>query len=242
MALRRLSYTVRPSSTAAATEAKLSSASTISAASLAASVPLWPIATPTFARLSAGASLTPSPVIATTSPLACSACTRRSLCSGLALAKISTSVTTSVRRASSRCSISAPVSTRTSAARPSCWPIARAVAAWSPVIIFTRMPAARQLATACTASGRGGSVMPSTASRVKPPASTSAKVSVRSPPVALRSATASRRMPAPAASSIACCQASTSSGDGSPSSWRLTEHNANTRSGAPLSITRALPW
>ena len=39
-----------------------------SAASLAASVPLPPMATPTSARLSAGASFTPSPVIATTAP------------------------------------------------------------------------------------------------------------------------------------------------------------------------------
>jgi hypothetical protein len=40
------------------------------------------IATPMSARLSAGASLTPSPVMATTSPLRCSARTSRSLCSG----------------------------------------------------------------------------------------------------------------------------------------------------------------
>eukprot|EP00966_Prymnesium_polylepis_P201365 4665973-Prymnesium_polylepis.1 len=48
--------------------AKLSSASTMSAASLATSVPEMPIAMPILACLSAGASLTPSPVIAGTSP------------------------------------------------------------------------------------------------------------------------------------------------------------------------------
>ena len=61
---------------------KSSSPSTMSAASLAAAVPLRPIATPMSACRSAGASLTPSPVMATTSPRDCSACTSRSLCSG----------------------------------------------------------------------------------------------------------------------------------------------------------------
>ena len=55
----------------------------IAAASLATSVPALPIATPMSAALSAGASLTPSPVTATTSPAAPGAPTRsRSLCSG----------------------------------------------------------------------------------------------------------------------------------------------------------------
>ena len=60
----------RPSSTAATIVEKLSSASTMSAAPLATAVP-EPIATPMLARLSAGASFTPSPVIATTCPASC---------------------------------------------------------------------------------------------------------------------------------------------------------------------------
>ena len=48
--------------------AKLSSVRIISAASLVTSVPVMPIATPMSAGVSAGASLTPSPVIATTLP------------------------------------------------------------------------------------------------------------------------------------------------------------------------------
>ena len=51
-------------------EAKLSSVKTILALSLAISVPFLPIAIPTLAFFKAGASLTPSPVIATTLPLA----------------------------------------------------------------------------------------------------------------------------------------------------------------------------
>ena len=69
----------RPSSTAATIDAKLSSASTMSAASFDTSVPVIPIATPMSAVRSAGASLTPSPVIATMLPRRWSAVTIRSL-------------------------------------------------------------------------------------------------------------------------------------------------------------------
>ena len=81
----------RPSSTAATMEAKLSSASTMSAACLDTSVPVMPIAIPMSADFKAGASLTPSPVIATTEPWLCSAFTIRSLCSGFTRANTDTS-------------------------------------------------------------------------------------------------------------------------------------------------------
>ena len=61
-----LSKMPRPSRTAATIVAKLSSARIIFAASLVTSVPVMPIAIPMSADFSAGASLTPSPVIATT--------------------------------------------------------------------------------------------------------------------------------------------------------------------------------
>ena len=67
--------------------AKLSSARIMSAASFETSVPLMPIATPMSACLSAGASFTPSPVIATISSCAWSASTMRSFCSGATRAK-----------------------------------------------------------------------------------------------------------------------------------------------------------
>ena len=72
----------RPSRTARTIEPKSSSSSTSEADSRATSVPRMPIAMPMCAALSAGASLTPSPVMATTSPAALNACTRRSFCSG----------------------------------------------------------------------------------------------------------------------------------------------------------------
>ena len=62
------------------------SRSTMLPASLAAWVPLF-IATPTSACASAGASLVPSPVIATRWPLACSSLMRRILASGVASAR-----------------------------------------------------------------------------------------------------------------------------------------------------------
>ncbi len=71
-------------------EEKLSSFKTISAASLATSVPAIPIAIPMFARDKAGASLSPSPVIATTWPIDCSLVTIRNFWSGVTRENITT--------------------------------------------------------------------------------------------------------------------------------------------------------
>jgi hypothetical protein len=81
--LRMFAKIARPSSTAATMEAKLSSARIMSATAFATSVPVIPIAMPMSADFRAGASLTPSPVMATTAPWRCSAFTIRSLRSGL---------------------------------------------------------------------------------------------------------------------------------------------------------------
>jgi hypothetical protein len=69
---------------------KSSSVRIMSAASFATSVPSLPIEIPISAFFNAGASFTPSPVIATTSPLLCSAAMILSLCSGLVRAKMET--------------------------------------------------------------------------------------------------------------------------------------------------------
>lgn len=133
-----------PSSMAWAIVAKLSSARTISAASLAASVHLRPMATPTSARFNAGASLTPSPVTSVTSPLACSASTR-------------CRTTSRLRAALQRCPFASGPVTVTSLhlivisnllghgdiiqnqcpRKPA--PPQEALIAWSPVIILTQM-------------------------------------------------------------------------------------------------------
>ena len=62
------SYSDRPHQTALVIEAKESSRRMMSLASRATSVPAIPIASPTSACLSAGASFVPSPVTATTAP------------------------------------------------------------------------------------------------------------------------------------------------------------------------------
>jgi hypothetical protein len=71
----------RPSSTAETTVDRSSSRSTRSAACRATSVPPRPAATPMSAQRSAGASLTPSPIIATTSPRPCRDWTISTFCS-----------------------------------------------------------------------------------------------------------------------------------------------------------------
>ena len=80
--LRMLARMARPSRTAVTMVAKLSSARIMSAASFVTSVPVTPMATPMSADFSAGASFTPSPVMATMLPSAWRASTIRSLCSG----------------------------------------------------------------------------------------------------------------------------------------------------------------
>ena len=94
----RLSYSPRPSSTALTTVEKLSSVRIITAASWVTSVPV-PIAIPMSAFFTAGASLTPSPVIATIWPFFLSTSTRRTLCPGLTRAI--TPMSSTLTRASS---------------------------------------------------------------------------------------------------------------------------------------------
>ena len=102
----------RPSSIALTMLAKLSSVSTMSAASLETSVPVIPMATPILAALSAGASLMPSPVMATMWPLRCRAPTIRSLCSGSTRANTRTCSTIASSSASPMVRRSAPVTRR----------------------------------------------------------------------------------------------------------------------------------
>ncbi len=83
-----LAYIALPSSIAVTMVAKLSSMRIKSLACLATSVPFIPMAMPIDAYLNAGASLTPSPVIATTSFILTSSLTIRRLFSGLEFAKI----------------------------------------------------------------------------------------------------------------------------------------------------------
>ncbi len=123
----------------------------------ATSVPL-PMAMPMSAALMAGASLTPSPVIATTSPFFLSVLASSTLCSGATrpttpMASIRASCSSSPMAAKSAPRIASP-------GMPSCRAIAAPVVTSSPVTMRTRMCPAWAPATAALASSRGGSTMP----------------------------------------------------------------------------------
>ena len=110
--LRMLSKMPRPSRTASTMVLKLSSARIILALCLVTSVPVMPIATPMSAVLTAGASFTPSPVMATILPCRCSDSTIFSLCSGATRAYTEIALVTLSNDASSGSSSSwLPVST-----------------------------------------------------------------------------------------------------------------------------------
>ena len=90
---------------------KLSSVRIITAASLVTSVPVIPMAMPMSAFFTAGASLTPSPVIATIWPCFLSTSTRRTLCSGVTRAITPMPSTLASASSSLMAPNSAPVST-----------------------------------------------------------------------------------------------------------------------------------
>ena len=141
--------------------AKLSSVRTRSAALRATSVPSFPIAIPTSAAFKDGASLTPSPVIATVLPRDFNASTIRTLCSGETLAKTRMDSTRFTKSLLSDSSISAPVMHwLLSVAIPKSFAMAKAVSTWSPVIMTVSTWAPLKLSTAPRASALGGSIMP----------------------------------------------------------------------------------
>mmetsp|Transcript_1275 Transcript_1275/g.3096 ORF Transcript_1275/g.3096 Transcript_1275/m.3096 type:complete len:537 (-) Transcript_1275:1041-2651(-) len=168
---------VRPSSTALTMVEKSSSASTMSEASFETAVPV-PIATPMAACCRAGASLTPSPVIAgisfrsswsilmraclsegwarqkTMLPLA-----RMESCSSLGFRKNSCP-----SKALSDPSSSSPLDGRTLISLA----IATAVSRASPVMTMTRIPASVHLRMLSATSGRAGSLIPTRPTSVKP--------------------------------------------------------------------------
>ena len=158
----------RPSSTAFSIEAKLSSVKTISAAPLATSVPVMPIAIPISAAFKLGASLTPSPVIAAIKPLSLIAFTMDILFSGETRANTLTVFTTSFNCSNDNLSSSSPLmACDSSSAIPNSLAMAKAVVLWSPVIMIVVMPAFLKILTAFLHSGRGGSIIPTSPKKIK---------------------------------------------------------------------------
>mmetsp|Transcript_8943 Transcript_8943/g.20556 ORF Transcript_8943/g.20556 Transcript_8943/m.20556 type:complete len:238 (+) Transcript_8943:1388-2101(+) len=172
--LQMLSYTQRPHLTAITIELKLSSIRMMSDASLATSVPAIPIEKPTSAFLSAGASLVPSPVTATTWALqvdslrpvtrVCLSCgdeRARTLRKGQILSisswlMVPSSFITRRRKSGPSNTSSSPLPVR----MPHFRAIDLAVITLSPVTIRTSTPALWHFSIAAGTSGRTGSSIP----------------------------------------------------------------------------------
>ncbi len=156
----------RPSSIVFTIVVKLSFSKTMSATSFVASVPFIPIAMPTSACFRAGASFTPSPVTATTSPCLFNRSTSLYLCCGDVRAKISVVFRAFLSSESDIFSISFPVMMLWMGI-PICSPMALAVMALSPVIIFTLIPALIAVLMEAATVFRGGSNIPTSPTNMR---------------------------------------------------------------------------
>mmetsp|Transcript_27263 Transcript_27263/g.81197 ORF Transcript_27263/g.81197 Transcript_27263/m.81197 type:complete len:656 (+) Transcript_27263:717-2684(+) len=264
----RFSEERRPCSMPSMMEAKLSSFRMMSAASWATSVPRMPMAMPTSASLSAGASLTPSPVIAVMWPPSCwKARTMERLCIGETRAKTQVCFTQFLQkiwhfsvelavRASwvklsswGSCSSScAPVITRKARASSSnsvagMTPMRRAMASavhgWSPVTMMVLAPASAIFHTASVAPGFGGSSRATRPRKVKP--SMGKLTSSGDEPSNLKPAARSRRLSARHSTRLPCRMRHPRLSSAAARSAGLASHMARTRSGAPFSTARKLP-
>mmetsp|Transcript_7535 Transcript_7535/g.11806 ORF Transcript_7535/g.11806 Transcript_7535/m.11806 type:complete len:405 (-) Transcript_7535:11-1225(-) len=255
----------RPSEMASTMELKLSSANTMSDASFATAVPVIPIAMPMSASLSAGASLTPSPVMATTWPFSLSSRTMSCLCLGSA--RLNThppgAMTSAVCCSRDMAPNSRPVKDLPSASAgeakmPMSEQMASAVNLLSPVMTMTRMPAVAHASMAPRTSGRGGSRRPARPTNVKSdsmPAYSAESMSclcagcVSEPSYARRSwrpapdLTAKPRqrsadLDISATLAVTSARMASESATTVPSGSSTCAHRSNTHSGAPL--TRSL--
>ena len=197
------------------------------------------MATPMSACLSAAASLTASPVMATTSPDSCMSRASRSLSSGATRPNTCSSGSRSSTSASVRCCSSVPVITP--GPSPSSSAIARAVTVWSPVIIRTSIPAAKATCTASLASVRSGSMMPTSATKIR--SVTAAIGSASAADIAAssrsRAAKASTRSPRSESWRLAARISSRTAVSGTCSPCHSARpQRSMTTSGAPFTVTK----
>ena len=149
--------------------AKLSSVRIMDEASFDTAVPVIPIAIPISAFFKAGASFTPSPVIATIWPFFCHKSTIRILCSGDTRAYTEIFGSNSDSSSSEILSSSVPIMTKSPSLKmPICFAMAEAVTLWSPVIIIGLIPARIQFWTAWADSSLGGSIIQISPTKVYP--------------------------------------------------------------------------
>mmetsp|Transcript_8621 Transcript_8621/g.38395 ORF Transcript_8621/g.38395 Transcript_8621/m.38395 type:complete len:235 (-) Transcript_8621:1662-2366(-) len=229
-------------------EEMLSSIIMISLASFAISVPAIPSANPTLASFRAGASLVPSPVTDTTSPIALCVCTNISLSFGVDRA--------STRRSKAifcldfsdifRNSFPSMTSPSSSSSKiPDSLAMNFAVSGLSPVTILTVTPAPRSSLTASFVSGLTGSLIPTTPIRVMSRSGASAQNSSSSP--AWSTSTVHRRSvlrPLEAISltmRVVSCRPSSVNGTATPWAFSCELQMFMTISGAPLQCTLNFP-
>ena len=223
------------------------------------------MAMPMAAWRRAGASLTPSPVIAVTSPSLLSMRTRRCLSAGSARQKTrlpdrSSAVCWPSGSAKKALPVNVHASSGSPGAKiPTSLATACAVSFESPVIMMTRMPAARHALIAPPTLGRGGSRIPTRPRKVRPDSTSAKRAGSRSSRAARASAEPSCDASAPSAragldasamqrsaalpiAEYAATIASRAAGSRRaepPSGSRTCVHRASTESGAPLTSSRA---
>ena len=157
-----------PCLTASTIVTKSSSVKIMSAAFFATSVPPLPMAIPISAFFNAGASFTPSPVIATIWPAFLKAFTILTLCSGVTLANTEYFIMFFSNSWSDIFSSSSPATAKSPFLKiPSSFAIALAVCRWSPVIITVFIPAFLQVLTASFTPSLGGSIIPINPTNIK---------------------------------------------------------------------------
>mmetsp|Transcript_40785 Transcript_40785/g.105517 ORF Transcript_40785/g.105517 Transcript_40785/m.105517 type:complete len:531 (-) Transcript_40785:349-1941(-) len=265
---RRFSEQSRPCSMPATTLCRSSSNSTMSAASFATSVPRMPIAMPTSASFRAGASFTPSPVMAVMWPPICwKARTMDRLCIGETRAKtqvyftqfcqnccasweeLFASDSASKLSSAGNCSSkAAPVMTRkqrasssfsTAGITPMRLAMASAVHGWSPVTMTVRAPASAIFSTASVAPAFGGS------SSATKPRNTNASMgklaSSAFDPSNLKPGARSRRRSARHSTRLPWLMRRPRLSSAAARSMGGRSHMSMTRSGAPLSTARKPP-
>ena len=167
-------------------------------------------------------------------PRRCHASTMRILCSGDTRAYTEMPGSSSSSSASPISSSSTPAIARSPGSKMPIWrAMAVAVTLWSPVIMIVRMPPSFASATALTDSGRGGSIMAASPTKVNPCSSSSVSGRAAS---SLRSAKASTRSPSSESRSFArrtLSFAASSMGTG-PSSESSAHERSSSTSSAPL--------
>ena len=161
-----LAITRRPSATTPGMLANLPSSSTSCATARVAAAP-EPIATPMSASLSASASFTPSPVIATTCPRDCSAPTMARFCCGVTRpnTECASSVSASASCSSGSSRASKPSSAPGSSTRRA---TAATVRGLSPEITLSVTPCSSKYRSVSAASGRIFSANITSADRLEP--------------------------------------------------------------------------